>query len=143
MDLTAGPKMFTCRHIINLTNVNTEHKKNITISSHYYKNKQNLNPACACHIYLLRSIILFYLFIFKLCIKANLADVFSLDVNSQMSKFSSCTRPGRLSTTKTIAKRTVGIIYPCIEKKFIEINPQVDNNFAVRNFTGDINVAHP
>jgi hypothetical protein len=42
-----------------------------------------------------------------------------------------------------IAKRAVIIIYPCTEKKFIEINPQVDKNFAVRNFTGDINVAHP
>ena len=39
-----------------------------TYSNTYYKNKQNINPACACHIYLINSIILFYLFIFKLCI---------------------------------------------------------------------------
>ena len=37
-------------------------------SNTYYKNKQNINPACACHIYLINSIILFYLFIFKMCI---------------------------------------------------------------------------
>ena len=35
----------------------------------FYKNKQNINPACACHIYLINNIILFYLFIFKLCIR--------------------------------------------------------------------------
>jgi hypothetical protein len=34
----------------------------------YYKNKQNINLACACNTYLINSIILFYLFIFKLCI---------------------------------------------------------------------------
>jgi hypothetical protein len=33
-----------------------------------YKNKQNINLACACHIYLINSIVLFYLFNFKLCI---------------------------------------------------------------------------
>ena len=37
-------------------------------SNTYYKIKQNINPACACHIYLINSSILFYLFIFKLCI---------------------------------------------------------------------------
>ena len=37
-------------------------------SNTYYKNKQNINPACACHIYLINIIILFYLFIFELCI---------------------------------------------------------------------------
>ena len=39
-------------------------------SNTYYKNKQNINHACACNIniYLINSIILFYLFIFKLCI---------------------------------------------------------------------------
>jgi hypothetical protein len=37
-------------------------------SNTYYQNKQNINPACACNIYLINSIILFYLFIFKLCI---------------------------------------------------------------------------
>ena len=59
-----------------------------------------------------------------------------------MSKFPPCTRPGRLPTTKTrrIPKRTVIIIYPCTEKKFIDLNP-VDKNFAVRNFTGNSNVA--
>jgi hypothetical protein len=36
-------------------------------SNTYYKNKQNINPACACNIYLINSIILFYLSIFKLC----------------------------------------------------------------------------
>ena len=36
--------------------------------STYYQNKQNINPTCACNIYLINSIILFYLFIFKLCI---------------------------------------------------------------------------
>jgi len=39
-----------------------------TYNNKFYKNKRNLNPACACHIYLLNSIILLYLFIFKLCI---------------------------------------------------------------------------
>ena len=34
----------------------------------FYKNKQNINPASACHIYLINSIVLFYIFIFKLCI---------------------------------------------------------------------------
>ena len=34
----------------------------------YYENEQNINPACACNTYLINSIILFYLFIFKLCI---------------------------------------------------------------------------
>jgi hypothetical protein len=38
-------------------------------SNTYYKNKQNINPACACHIYLINSINLFYLFIFELCIQ--------------------------------------------------------------------------
>jgi len=28
-----------------------------------HKNTQNINPACACHIYLINSIILFYLFL--------------------------------------------------------------------------------
>ena len=37
-------------------------------SNTYYENKQNINPACACNTYLINSIILFYLFIFKLCI---------------------------------------------------------------------------
>ena len=37
-------------------------------SNTFYKNKQNINPACACHIYLIISIILFYLLIFELCI---------------------------------------------------------------------------
>ena len=37
-------------------------------SNTYYKNKQNINPACACHIYLINSIILFYLFIIKLVV---------------------------------------------------------------------------
>jgi hypothetical protein len=32
------------------------------------RHKQNINPTCACHVYLINSIILFYLFIFKLCI---------------------------------------------------------------------------
>jgi hypothetical protein len=39
-----------------------------------------------------------------------------------------------------IPKRTVIIIYPCTEKKFIDLNP-VDKSFAVMNFTGYINVA--
>ena len=84
-----------------------------------------------------------YPFIFKLCIQTNLAEVFSLYVNSRMSKFPPCTRLGRLSITKHVRnpKRTVGIIYPCTEKKFINLNP-VDKNFAVRNFTGYINVVH-
>jgi hypothetical protein len=36
-----------------------------------------------------------------------------------------CTRPGRLSTTKhvRIPQRTVKIIDPCTEKKFIDLNP--------------------
>jgi hypothetical protein len=34
----------------------------------YYENEQNINLACACNTYLINSIILFYLFIFKLCI---------------------------------------------------------------------------
>ena len=33
-------------------------------SNTYYKNKQNIKPACACHIYLINIIILFYLFIY-------------------------------------------------------------------------------
>ena len=37
-------------------------------SNTYYENKQNINPECACNTYLINSIILFYLFIFKLCI---------------------------------------------------------------------------
>ena len=37
-------------------------------SNTFYKNKTNINPACASHIYLINSIILFYIFIFKLCI---------------------------------------------------------------------------
>ena len=37
-------------------------------SNTYYENKQNINHACACNTYLINSIILFYLFIFKLCI---------------------------------------------------------------------------
>ena len=37
-------------------------------SNTYYENKQNINPACACNTYLIKSIIFFYLFIFKLCI---------------------------------------------------------------------------
>ena len=37
-------------------------------SNTYYKNKQNINPTCACHIYLINSINLFYLFIFESCI---------------------------------------------------------------------------
>ena len=57
-------------------------------------------------------------------------------VSSRMSK---CTRPGRLSFTKHAS--TVGIIDPCTEKIFIDLNP-VDKNFAVKNFTGYINVAH-
>ena len=35
----------------------------------FNKNKQNINPACACHIYLIYNIILIYLFFFKLCVK--------------------------------------------------------------------------
>jgi hypothetical protein len=35
----------------------TSEKYSIT----YYKNTQNINHACACHIYLMNSIILFYL----------------------------------------------------------------------------------
>ena len=31
----------------------------------FNKNKQNINPACVCHIYLINSIILFDLVIFK------------------------------------------------------------------------------
>jgi hypothetical protein len=37
-------------------------------SNTFYKNKQNINPKCACHIYVINSIILFFLFISKLCI---------------------------------------------------------------------------
>jgi len=37
-------------------------------SNAYYKNKQNINPACASHIYLINSIILFYPFSFELFI---------------------------------------------------------------------------
>jgi hypothetical protein len=37
-------------------------------SNTYYQNKQNINPACAYNINLINSIILFDLFIFKLCI---------------------------------------------------------------------------
>jgi hypothetical protein len=33
--------------------------------STYYQNKQNINPTCACNIYLINSIILLYLFIFR------------------------------------------------------------------------------
>jgi hypothetical protein len=47
------------------------HKSKKTLekySNTFYKNKQNLNLACACHIYLINSIILFYLVIFKLYI---------------------------------------------------------------------------
>jgi hypothetical protein len=43
-------------------------------SNTYYQNKQNINPECACNIYLINSIILFYLFIFKL----NLRTLFCL-----------------------------------------------------------------
>ena len=35
-------------------------------SNTYYENKQNINTACACNTYIINSIILFYLFIFKL-----------------------------------------------------------------------------
>jgi hypothetical protein len=38
-------------------------------SNTYYENKQNINPTCACNTYLINSIILFYLFILKLCIQ--------------------------------------------------------------------------
>jgi hypothetical protein len=34
-------------------------------SNTYYQNKQNINPACTCNIYLINSIILFYLFNIK------------------------------------------------------------------------------
>jgi hypothetical protein len=38
-------------------------------SNTHYKNKQNINPACACHIYLKNSIILFYLLILNCVFK--------------------------------------------------------------------------
>jgi hypothetical protein len=46
--------------------LNIIHRTLEKYSNTFYKNKQNINPACACHIYLIDSIILFYLFIFTI-----------------------------------------------------------------------------
>jgi hypothetical protein len=59
-------------------------------SNTYYKNKQNINPVCACHIYLINSIILFYLFIFKI-VYLKVVDCFlsSPSLNIYLSSLSS------------------------------------------------------
>jgi hypothetical protein len=55
--------------VINIFKESQKHvPEKVKYSNTYYENKQNINPACACNTYLINSIILFYLFIFKLCI---------------------------------------------------------------------------
>jgi hypothetical protein len=62
-------------------------------SNAFYKNKQNINPACPCHIYLINSTILLHLFIFKLyiyrCQPINLIDILIPMVYWHWGQFSS------------------------------------------------------
>ena len=62
------------------------------------KDKQNINPACACHISVPSIICFIYLFLNSV-FNTNSAGIFCFDVNSRMSKLPPCTRPDRLFTT--------------------------------------------